>query len=355
MKEYTEAYEEVLKAYIKPDRSKYGYVGFKEELELLGREAFEKVDGFLRRGHRGKVPDEVKRHINQIIARGKERISAVGSSYSFSSKTQSPKNVENEWKKWQIVEETVKFVEDAMRPAVADAYKVMRRVIPSKKAVEEAIRLNESRSRIRDEIVKFGEMLTKPFRKKTKKEFGPQQTGKGKLHGGVNIQKIDVLDMLTKLGCGNEKTCRSIAFRIERASRDLAHYLENKDPAKALGYRLIADTMWEFMNKRPIDESHQKSYDYYAKKSVMGVGMADGWGNTPNIFDIYKPLVEAMDKAFADPKVPDPMPPKDFPKEFRDTGAPNYAGISQWLGNYGSTYTDYMDPRRMMYKYRTSV
>jgi hypothetical protein len=186
---------EEIKAYyeslVGPERSKFArregmatFIGFKEELDLLAKEALAKADQLLRTGKRGSIPADLKRYISHVIARAKEEIKKLPASSSALPSLQREGDVRISWMKWGIVEEAMGFIEDALGKAIRDAYKVMRTVIPSKAEVDRMIRLVDARSRIKAEVEDLARELP-PRRKPTKKEFGQIMRGSGMKGGAV--------------------------------------------------------------------------------------------------------------------------------------------------------------------------
>jgi hypothetical protein len=148
-----------------PPPKKYAELGFKDELDM-------EVSSILAR-YKAKIPDEVKRHIKQIVARAKEAIGEVGPSGMSSTATgfMSPAQTANARKKAGIVHKAVKHVEEALAGVPYVSQSKVRDVLPSKAEVAE-----RERRRLELEAERSGIESGMTAPPKTKVEFPPMMT-----------------------------------------------------------------------------------------------------------------------------------------------------------------------------------
>jgi hypothetical protein len=148
-----------------PPPKKFRDVGFKQELDM-------EVDSILAR-YKAKIPEEVKRHIKQIVARGKEAIAEIGPSGMSSTATgfMSPAQTANARKKSSIVHKTLKYVEEALEGVPRIPQSKVRDVLPSKAEVAE-----RERRRLELEAERAGIESRMEAPGKTKVEFPPMMT-----------------------------------------------------------------------------------------------------------------------------------------------------------------------------------
>lgn len=138
-------------------------------------------------------------------------------------------------------------------------------------------------------------------------EIPTGKTRQVRVEDKVETEEYDADVVVGKKGTGDQIARLN---SIMRNLRDLAHFYRFRDPAASLGFRVIADDIWEYMplyegtgDKREVDDTHAREQEQMGYK-ILGIGDGADKRPLPRPQDRYNMELQPLLAVAFDPKNP---------------------------------------------------